>query len=78
MGKNKDLAQIIMLILAGMLIPFAGSITLVYGFETIQIVSAFALFIVIFGIELGFVFLYFYLGSRSAEKQLQQLKPPKT
>ncbi len=77
MGKNKDLFKIIMLILCGMLFPFIGSLSIIYGIEPVRLGSAFIVFLVLFGIELVVVFFYFYVGSRRAEKHIQQLNPLK-
>jgi len=75
MGKNRDLLKVLLLILIGMFIPFLGSITLSYGFEPKTIFLTFLFFLVIFGCELGFVYLYFTLSGKRANKKIQQYKP---
>jgi hypothetical protein len=75
MAKNKDLLQVLLLILIGMFIPFLGSIVLSYGFEPKTILVAFLYFLVIFGLELGFVYLYFTLSGRRASKRMEKYKP---
>jgi low temperature requirement protein LtrA len=75
MGKNRDLLQVLLLILIGMFIPFIGSITLSYGFEPNTILVTFLYFLVFFGLELGFVYLYFTLGGRRANKKMEKYKP---
>jgi uncharacterized membrane protein len=75
MGKNRDLLQVLLLILIGMFIPFLGSITLSYGFEIKKIGVTFLYFLVIFGVELGFVYLYFTLSSKRANKKMEKYKP---
>jgi low temperature requirement protein LtrA len=75
MGKNRDLLKVIILILLGMFIPFLGSITFTYGFEIRTIVVTFLYFLVIFGLELGVVYLYFTFSGRRANKKMQQYRP---
>jgi hypothetical protein len=75
MGKKKDLMKVLLLILVGMFIPFFGSITLSYGFLPQRIVTTFLFFLVIFGFELGFVYLYFTLSGLRANKKMEQYKP---
>ena len=75
MGKTQDLIKVLLLILIGMFIPFLGSITLSYGFAPWTIVVTFLYFLVIFGLELGVVYLYFTLSGRQANKKMEQYKP---
>ena len=81
MGKNRDLAGILLLVIIGMFIPFFGSIIITYGFDFtkiddwFQIGSTFLYFLVIFGIELLFVFLYFNITSKIASKKIKEYKP---
>jgi len=83
MGKNRDLIQILSLVIVGMFIPFFGSITIIYGLDftnmtdLIKIGSTFGYFLLIFGIELGVVYLYFYLTNRFANKNMAKYKPKK-
>lgn len=75
MGKTTDLLKVLLLILIGMFIPFLGSITLIYGFDAKSVVVTFLYFLVIFGLELGVVYLYFTFSGRRANKKMQQYKP---
>ncbi|DAC72348.1 MAG TPA: hypothetical protein DSN98_05655 [Thermoplasmata archaeon] len=75
MGKKRDLLSVLLLILLGMFIPFLGSIALSYGFVPKTIVITFLYFLVIFGFELAFVYLYFTLSGKRANKKMEQYKP---
>jgi low temperature requirement protein LtrA len=75
MGKTQDLIKVFLLILLGMFIPFLGSITLSYGFVPRTILVTFLYFLVIFGLELGAVYLYFTLSGRRASKKIERYKP---
>jgi hypothetical protein len=75
MGKKRDLVQVMLLILIGMFIPFFGSIMLSYGFSLTKILLTFVYFLVIFGLELGCVYVYFSLSGRHANKKMEQYKP---
>lgn len=72
MGKNRDLIQILLLIVIGMFIPFIGSIALHYGLNIQKIIITFGSFLLIFGLELVLVFLYFTITNKLANKRLQQ------
>ena len=74
MGKNRDVVQILLLVLVGMFVPFLGSIALTYGLEIRKIGLTFVYFIGIFGLELFLVFLYFTITSRQANKRLEEFK----
>ena len=81
MGKNRDLIQILLLVVIGMFIPFLGSIALTYGFDVnnfddlLKIGKTFGYFLIIFVFELGVVFLYFTITNKIADKKLQNNKP---
>jgi len=75
MGKNRDLIQVLLLILIGMFIPFLGSIALTYGLDVKKVGVTFLYFLVIFGLELGVVYLFFSLSSKRANKQMEKYKP---
>ncbi len=81
MGKNKDLIQILTLVLIGMFIPFLISITITYGLDLtnmddlIKIGSTFGYFLLIFGIELLIVYLYFTIVNKMANKNMEKYKP---
>jgi hypothetical protein len=75
MGKNRDLAQVLSLVIIGMFIPFFGSIALSYGIsDMIKIAYTFGYFLVFFGFELGIVFLYFTISGKIAKKQMKKFK----
>jgi len=81
MGKHRDLAGILLIIIIGMFIPFLGSIAITYGFDFtkinqwFKIGSTFGYFLLIFGIELLVVFLYFNITSKIASKKIEEYKP---
>ena len=75
MGKNRDIVQILLLILLGMFIPFLGSIALTYGPDWKKIGVTFGYFILIFGLELGSVYVFFTLGNKRANKKMEKYKP---
>ena len=74
MGKNRDLIQILAIVMIGMFIPFLGAIAISYGFNLWKISSTFGYFLLIFGVELGLVYLYFTITNRMAEKKMDELK----
>jgi len=75
MGKNRDLIQIIILVLIGMFIPFLGSILINFELnisdfkDLIKIAGTFGYFLLIFAIELAIVYLYFTIINWSANKK---------
>jgi len=81
MGKNRDLIQILALVIIGMFIPFLGSITITYGLDLtnvnnlLKIGSTFGYFLLIFAIELAIVFLYFTITNKIAGKKMDKHKP---
>ena len=77
MGKHKDLALILVIILIGMFIPFVGAITINYGFDLLRIAGTFGYFLLIFVIELSIVLLYFRLNSKASMKKMNKYKPQK-
>ena len=74
MGKNRDLTQILSLVIIGMFIPFLGSMAITYELNVTKIALTFGYFLLIFGIELGAVYLYFSIGNKMASKNLQKYK----
>ena len=77
MGKNRDLIQILLLVLIGMFIPFLGSITITYGLNITRVATTFAYFLLIFAIELAIVYLYFTISNKMASKNLEKYKQKK-
>ena len=74
MSKNRDLIQIMLIIVIGMFIPFLGSISINYGNNYSKIVMSFLYFLLIFGIELLIVYLYFYITNKYASKKIDKIK----
>ena len=80
MSKNSDLFQILTLVLVGMFIPFFISITLNFGInlsnteDLFLIINTFLYFLLIFGIELFFVYLYFNITNKLANKKIEKMK----
>jgi len=81
MGKNRDLIQILLIVIVGMMIPFLGSIILTFNLDVIntnnllKIFFAFGYFLIFFGIELVIVFLYFQITNKIAGKKIDKYKP---
>ena len=80
MGKNKDLIQILIIIIIGMFIPFLGSIIITFGIDItnmnnlLKIGSTFIWFLIIFAIELVFVFFYYQITNKIAGKKMNKYK----
>ena len=74
MGKNRDLALILSLVVVGMFIPFLGSMIINYGLNLVKIGSTFGYFLLIFAIELGAVYLYFTISNQVANKNIEKYK----
>jgi len=80
MGKNRDVVQIILIVLGGMFLPFFITLVLLFHVDVfswsgwVQIITAFFYFLLIFGVELGSVILYFHITNHFAEKKLLRLK----
>ena len=80
MGKNKDLIQILIIIIIGMFIPFLGSIIITFGLDItnmnnlLKIGSTFIWFLIIFAIELIFVFFYYQITNKIAGKKINKDK----
>lgn len=78
MGKNRDLIQIIIIVLIGMFIPFLGSILINFGLnisdfeDIIKIGRTFGYFLLIFAIELAIVYLYFTIINWNANKKINK------
>ena len=80
MGKNRDLAKILILVIIGMFIPFLGSILISFELDItnldnwLDISKTFGYFLIIFALELGVVFLYYTVTNRIASKKLENKK----
>ena len=81
MGKHKDLIVILLIVIIGIFIPFFGSIIISYGFDFtdlnnwLKLGSTFGYFLLIFAVELFFVYIYFMLSNKFAEKKISKYKP---
>jgi hypothetical protein len=81
MGKTRDLVSILIIVIIGMFIPFLGSIAITFGLDItnlnniFKIGSTFGWFLLIFAIELGIVYLYYYTTNKIASKKLDEQKP---
>lgn len=81
MGKHVDLAGILLIVLFGMFIPFLGALVLSFGLDftnttdIMKIASTFGYFLLIFGVELVAVFLYFSITGKRANKKLEKYRP---
>ena len=80
MSKHKDLISILAIVIIGMFIPFFISINLTFGLNftnidnLFKIGSTFFWFLIIFGIELAAVYLFYYITNKTAKKKLDELK----
>ena len=80
MGKNRDLVQILILVVIGMFIPFLGSIIVSFELDItnidnwLDIGKTFGYFLIIFALELGMVFLYYTVTNKIATKKIQNQK----
>lgn len=80
MSKNRDLIQILLLVIIGMFIPFLGSLLLNFNLDVTsfnswwKIGSTFGYFLLIFGIELIVVYLYFTISNNISKKKLEKYK----
>ena len=83
MNKHMDLIQILSLVIIGMFIPFIISIIIVFGLDItdtgdlFKISKTFGWFLLIFGLELGVVYLYFKITAKIANKKIKEYKPKK-
>jgi len=80
MGKNLDIAKILIIVMIGMFIPFFGSIAITFDLDftcindIMKSGSTFGYFLLIFAIELVIVFVYYKLSNKLAEKKLEKIK----
>jgi len=81
MGKTKDLIQILIVVIIGMLIPFTFSIVINFNLDIkninnlLKIFSTFGWFLLIFGIELLVVYFYYQITNKIASKKFEKYKP---
>ena len=80
MGKYKDIARVLLIIVIGMFIPFLVSIVITFNLDAtnlenwLKIVSTFGWFLIIFGIELIVVILYYTITNKIANKKIKEIK----
>jgi hypothetical protein len=80
MGKNRDLIQILLLVLIGMFIPFLGSLILSFELDIsdinklVKIGKTFGYFLLFFALELIIVYLYFKINNVIANKKIEKQK----
>ena len=78
MPKHQDLIIILSIVLVGMFIPFLGSLIISFDLnianvEDLYLIgSTFGWFLLIFGIELGCVYLYFSVTNKAAQKKIDK------
>jgi hypothetical protein len=81
MGKTRDLAKILSIVILGMFIPFLCSIILTFNLDIksttdlLKIAISFGYFLIFFGLELFVVYLYFQISNKIARKKFQKYKP---
>jgi hypothetical protein len=81
MGKNRDLLQILIIVIIGMFIPFLGSIVITFNLDItdsnniMKIGSTFLWFLIIFAIELAIVYIYYTATNKMANKKMNKYKP---
>ena len=81
MGKNRDLINILIIVLIGMFIPFLGAIIINFNLDVtniddlVKIGITFGYFLLIFGLEMLVVYLYFGISSWNANNKLKKFKP---
>lgn len=80
MRKDLDVIKILMIVIIGMFFPFLGSIVITFGLDITtmstwsKIGSTFGYFLLIFGIELLLVMLYFTVSNKIYNKKLEKFK----
>lgn len=81
MGKNRDLVQILIIVIIGMFIPFLGSIVITFGLDItntnnlLKIGSTFLWFLIIFAIELVLVYIYYKITNKIVNKKMDKYRP---
>ena len=81
MGKTRDLIQILLVVIIGVLIPFFGSIIINFDMDftkidnLMKIGSTFLWFLLIFGIELLAVYVYYQLTNKIASNKIKKFGP---
>lgn len=81
MEKTKDLIQILIIVIIGILIPFTLSIVINFNLDIkninnlLKIFSTFGWFLLIFGIELLVVYFYYQITNRISSKKFEKYKP---
>ena len=80
MSKNRDLFQILILVLIAMFIPFFISVIINFEIDfsnfqdILKIIITFIHFLIIFGIELIAVFIYFNISNKLSNNKINKIK----
>ena len=80
MRKNRDLIQILIIVIIGILIPFTISITINFNLDLTNIDNlmkigfTFLWFLLIFGIELLVVYFYYQITNKIVGSKLEKFK----
>lgn len=80
MKINRDLIQILTIVIIGMFIPFMGSILINFNVDItkfddfMKIGSTFGYFLLIFAVELAVVYIYFQVSNKIASKKIDEMK----
>lgn len=81
MGKTLDLIFILIIVIIAMFIPFIGSILITFGLDftniddLLKIGSTFSWFLLIFGIEILIVFIYFQITGKISSQKIDKYRP---
>jgi len=75
MSRHRDIAGILVLVIIGMFVPFSGSVLLFYGLSLDRLLLGFLVFLVLFGLELGVVVVYFKVSGKRAAAEVERLRP---
>ena len=75
MGRTRDIAGILALVIGGMFVPFAAAVLLIFPVSMTQLVVGFLVFVVAFGVELGVVIIFFKMSSRRSSSEVERLRP---
>ncbi len=75
MSRHWDIVRILLVVVVGMFIPFSGSVLLFYGLSLGRLLLGFLVFLVLFGVELGAVVLYFKVSGKRAAAEVERLRP---
>jgi hypothetical protein len=75
MSRHWDIVGVLVAVVVGMFIPFTGSVLLLYGTSLDHLLLGFLVFLVLFGLELGAVVVYFKVSGKRAAAEVERLRP---